>query len=302
MCLDSPVQGVVLPVRAWTGPAPATSSAPLVITFHGAIDRSLRTLPVFDGAPLRTSLDGRAWLLAIADPSLERDPDLRIAWYAGHEGADVQAAIGRTAVGLAQMLGASRVIFAAGSTGAHAALLQAARIPGSVAVVQNPIARISGYYSGPVADYRRVCWPALAKGDDLSTCTVEDVATLYAQEHSSTAILLQNARDHHLYKQSLAFLAKVKPGRNRENLLWLSDYFDEHAGHSYPRDRWGAWVRAAVDAPSTDANAIAVAAQKLLTSSGQSVSSREEDRADADRRDLAWADDILNQALQRQTR
>lgn len=291
-----------LHLYSWSRPAATPEGVPLVVAFHGAIDHTKREVPAFEGGPLRAALAGRAILVGIADPSLRRDPALRIAWYAGHDGFDVPAQIAAVVQRLCAAWGVPRVVFAGGSTGGHPALLQSARLPGSIAVVQNPITRINGYYRGTVEQYRAACWPSLPLPAPLSDVTVDDVGTLYGEELGNAVILLQNARDHHLFGQSAPFLQAVRGKRNRAALLYLSGYYADHDGHSYPASVWSRWVRAAVEAASADREAIVAA-----FAAGRSAYARDEARpatsatrtgsAPPDARDLAWNTRLLEQTL-----
>jgi hypothetical protein len=273
---------------------------PLVVAFHGAIDRARREVPAFEGGPLRAALAGRAILLGIADPSLLRDPALRIAWYAGHEGFDVPGQIAALVQRLVAAWRVPRLVFASGSTGGHAALLQSARAPGSVAVVQNPIAHISGYSRGTVEQYRQVCWPALGAKQALSDATVDDVGSLYGEDLANSVVLLQNARDHHLYGQSLRFLQGVTSKRNRRALLYLSDHYADHEGHTFPRAVWTRWVLAAAEAPDIDVSTIASQAARAAEAAGPGPApAPQAPRATPgpEARDLAWNARLLEQTL-----
>jgi hypothetical protein len=284
-----------LHLYCWSRPEATPEGVPLVVAFHGAIDRTKREVPAFEGGPLRAALAGRAILIGIADPSLLRDPALRIGWYAGHEGFDVPATIGAVVRRLGDAWQVPRVVFAGGSTGGHPALLQSARLTGSVAVVQNPITRISGYYRGTVEQYRDLCWPTLAPKAALSEATIDDVGVLYGEDLGNTVILLQNARDHHLFGQSATFLQAVRSKRNREALLFLSAYYAEHVGHSFPPGVWSRWVGAAVDAAATDRDAIVTAFRDTQPAKASQAASAPATPAAPPARDLAWNARLLEQ-------
>jgi hypothetical protein len=261
-------------------------------------------VPAYEGGPLRAALAGRAILLGIADPSLLRDPALRIAWYAGHEGFDVPRQIATVVQRLCAAWRVARLVYASGSTGGHAALLQSARAPGSVAVVQNPIAHISGYSRGAVEQYRRTCWPSLPATQPLSDVTVDDVGALYGKDLANSVVLLQNARDHHLHGQSLRFLQGVTSKRNRRSLLYLSDFYADHEGHTFPRAVWTRWVLAAAEAPDTDVSTIAKqAAQQAAQPAAPaepapwSAAATRHPTPGPDARDLAWNARLLEQSL-----
>lgn len=283
-----------IPTCGWSGEDFRRTGVPLVIAFHGAIDRAKRTVPPFEGRPLRAALAGRAHLVGVSDPALLVSQTLRVGWYAGSEDHPVPDQLTRVIEALARALGSTRVVLAGGSTGGHPAMVQSSRLPGSVAVVQNPILRISAYYRRTVAEYRATCWPHLDAAQPLAAATIDDVATCYAEDRQNAVVLLQNALDHHLFPQSIAFLAKLKNDRNRKALLYLSEVFEEYRGHSFPKAEWARWVRAAVEAPTIDVEDIAAAARRLQPAREKPGQPTDE----VEDRDLRIADALYRAALQ----
>lgn len=226
--------------------------SPLVVCFHGAIDQTKRRVPAFEGRfLLMNGLRGEATIVSIADPSLGLHRELKAAWYAGNEGTDTPAAITALVAELVRVLEPDRLVFVGGSTGAHAALVQSFRVPSSVAVVENPILHISGYNPRHIAEYRKFCWPRLARTASLPASVNDNVATLYARGHDNTVVLLNNTRDPHFWVQSGEFLNAIRRGQGRNRCLLYSDFFAEYPGHSYPAAVWARWVRAACGAPGT---------------------------------------------------
>lgn len=226
--------------------------APLVICFHGAIDQSKRRIPAFEGRFLLLhGLRGIANILSIADPSLGLNRELRAAWFAGNEITDTPAAIAAFVAQLVQDLEPERLVFVGGSTGAHAALVQSLRVPGSVAVVENPITHISSFNARHIAEYRKFCWPKLSRSAPLPISVNDNVANLYAKGSENTVVLLNNARDPHFWAQGSEFLNKVRRGSSGSRCLLYSDFFEAYPGHSFPPVVWARWVRAACSAQST---------------------------------------------------
>lgn len=225
---------------------------PLVVCFHGAIDQAKRRVPAFEGRfLLMHGLRGEANVVSIADPSLGLHRDLKAAWYAGNEVTDTPGAIAALVAELVLKLEPNRLVFVGGSTGAHAALMQSYRVPGSVAVVENPILHISGYNPRHISEYRKYCWSRLARAAALPASVNDNVATLYARGHGNTVLLLNNTRDPHFWIQTLEFLNAIRRGDDRNRCLLYSDYFTEYPGHSFPAAVWSRWVRAACSAPGT---------------------------------------------------
>jgi hypothetical protein len=86
--------------------------------FHGAVDHTQRTPPIFIG-PFQQFSDS-CHQVSIADPALEHGfpKELGLTWYAGYDGVDVQSISQKLCSEIAGLLGCSRVIFLGGSGGA----------------------------------------------------------------------------------------------------------------------------------------------------------------------------------------
>lgn len=267
--LDLPESGgggrLPLPVRLLMRPLGDMRGRTLVVTFHGAIDQTRRGFPIYEGGWAVRPLAGTdTVVLAIADPSLWLAPELTAAWYAPNHLLDVPRALKGFLAALRETLAPRRTIFAGGSTGGHAALVQAA-LAGpageSVCIAFNPITRISHYYSGHIARYLAACWPGVDKVSDLPESFLDDCAVPWragpksGAKPGSALILLQNATDHHLQRQGLAFAAQVG---DPKQMLFLSSFFPDAIGHAFPAAERAVWLVAAVRAPAADARAIAV--------------------------------------------
>lgn len=86
----------------------------LFFFFQGAVDRERALfLPNFTGVSfLRAAKISKIYLY---DPSLYRDPNLRLAWYAGSKGCDVRAFTNLVVQGFIDRLKPKKVIFIGGS-------------------------------------------------------------------------------------------------------------------------------------------------------------------------------------------
>lgn len=162
------------PTRADTEPLPpmvlgqprnGSPGLPLIFFFHGAVNREVRSVPVFEGRFLRGAVDGT--IISLADPSLTCNDGLRACWYQGSESRNVSEDVALFIASCISELEPSRVVFAGGSIGGHPAMYHSYRVPGSVFVTQNPILAISRYNPRFVAEYRAACWPNLAADSAL---------------------------------------------------------------------------------------------------------------------------------------
>ncbi len=248
-----------LPVKLYDHASGIGGTNPLVVTFHGGVNRDTRPIPVFQST--LAPCDGRATVLALADPSLPLAPSLAQAWYAANAKAPVPAIIAEMLDAVIAEIQPSRLIFASGSAGGHAALFHSFQHPDSVCIVQNPLSCISRYEQRRISEYRQACWPDLPADAPLSTVMQDDVGELYRQGHRNSVIWLQNALDPLIPRQLAHFLRDIVA---RDKFLLLSEYFPNFASHSYPRRVWASWIEAAIEASSTSVSDIASVASDLL--------------------------------------
>ena len=256
-----------VPVRIMDIPeAGACSGAPLVVVFHGGFNRNV-PYPFFYGqrfagtedAPPRT-------VLALCDPTLAVNDTLRFGWFAGRAGFDVPAAVHALLREVIGGIGPSRTLFAGGSIGAHAALRHVGAFPDAVFVGLNPLPRISIYYRAGVEDFLRTCWPGQYDAATLTSQYVEDDT---GDRYDGVAltndfVIVQNPTDPHLYQQALPLLQKL--GRNPATagrVLGVMPYMAGCAGHGVPKGMFEQWVEAAIRAPGTSPDTIALTHDRL---------------------------------------
>lgn len=121
-------------------------SEALIVTFHGALDRNLWSIPRYER--LRTTNKFGHSMLFFSDPGLWADETLELSWYAGWEGFDLFPVLAERSLEAAQEVGAPRIIFTGSSGGGFAALQVSALVPGSTCVPFNPQTSIHGYLAG----------------------------------------------------------------------------------------------------------------------------------------------------------
>ena len=149
----------------------------LPVVFTGAVTkRESRPGPFFSGSGLGRSLETP--FVAISDPIFTVDRDLRLGWYAGRAGEDVQGQLVSLLTELQKRAG-RELLLAGGSGGAFAALLLGSQltVPAS-AMVWNPQTDLLSYVPQVVAEYLCV---ALGRGPD-------EVAALSVQERSAALL------------------------------------------------------------------------------------------------------------------
>ena len=248
-----------LPVKLFARPSEGLRKAPLVVTFHGGVNRERRSIPVFQS--MLVPLEGRATVLALADPTLPLASYLAQAWYAGSAYSSVPTIIAELLDAVVKRLEPSRIVFASGSAGGHPALFHSFHHPGSICLVQNALSCISRYERDHNLNYRKACWPELTADEPLSSVIQDDVGQLYRSGHQNSIIWLQNATDPLIPRQLAYFLRDIVTS---ENFLLMSEYFPGFLGHSYPRRVWATWIQAAVDARTSSVVDVAAVADRLL--------------------------------------
>lgn len=165
-----------------------------LVTFSAAITRRTVTeVPVFTGWGVTKHLNSN--VLMISDPSLILDINLNLGWYLGsaHQSdladkiTDILTVFAKT----------QRLVLFGASGGGFASLTQAARIPGSTALISNPQTNITKFSYYPA--YKQSAWPG------FETPQVEtSVIDTYRQPVDTRIIYIQNRQDtdhfeHHYY-------------------------------------------------------------------------------------------------------
>ncbi len=100
--------------------AKKTGSRTLLISFHGAIDRTKRATPVF--MPVMPMTGEPANQLMIADPGMEGTGECTLAWYTGYDGFNAQDALLDIIRRTIAHLGIEHVVFMGSSGGGFASL------------------------------------------------------------------------------------------------------------------------------------------------------------------------------------
>lgn len=156
--------GPPLPIAVRNNPARDTTD-PILVVFSGAVrNRTGKVGPFFSGAGL--SLRARMDTIMVADPTLDADPHLSLAWYAGVAGSHTQQAIADTLASIIDATGRPLVIVG-GSGGAFAAVVAASdpRVRGTV-FVWNPTTNFLRSEPEPIREFLTVSCGSAWRGDD----------------------------------------------------------------------------------------------------------------------------------------
>lgn len=274
--------------------------APLVLRFHGAVNRSLRPVPAFQGN-LRSFKDA-AHQITISDPTMISRDGFGSAWYAGHEGLDVQRALLRFIDGLGTVLSPGRVVFLGSSGGGFAALYCSYFSPGSIALVMVPQTNIVNHANS--RQYFKVCWPGRS-WEEVGRLACIDVTRLYSCGFDNTVIYVQSQGDFthnalHLSPFLSACYASGDP--TQAKIIVHSDYWGR-PGHSgaVPPDGYSGWLRAAVSSRSTAVQDLLDASSALRGGGGDESMphGKQRDKSSKSTRDLATAEMVKAGLLSR---
>lgn len=239
--VDLPIPGssVPLTVRVAVGPAPG-----IFVTFHGAVNRTQRAIPVFDMGgvghlPFTT--------VAISDPTLSLNDELINAWYLGGRDLPVQAAIRTLIRDLGSWSGGQRVVMLGGSGGGFAALLYSGQSPGSIAIAINPQTNAVAARGAQWRRYVTACWQDRYPVELLGEV---NLASMYALGTRNLAIYLQNSTDRfHMVNHLAPFLSSVGEENMKRILISAIPWHDD--GHHRPPlphiTRWALAAMASTD-------------------------------------------------------
>lgn len=115
----------------------------LVVSFHGAVDRTTTNLPRFER--LKTLSETEYSSLFIGDPTLYADGKFSLGWFTGWPAIDMQQLIARWIVQITEQLNIKHVILSGSSGGGFAAMQVSSFIPNSIALAFNAQTEIRKY-------------------------------------------------------------------------------------------------------------------------------------------------------------
>lgn len=199
---------------------PGKDGRAIPVFFNGAVPaRHDKSGPFFSGGrvgPLVSS-----GYLSVSDPAVDRDPDVSLAWYAGHEGLATRESI-LTALETVASVFRRELVFVGGSGGGFAALYYASRLNSDAsAFVWNPQTDILAYNRTFVDTYLTQSFPAHCAATEETTtwlnqrseeCAAADVhRSVVTEEHHDPRsmrrlLLLQNISDWHLTAHTVPYL------------------------------------------------------------------------------------------------
>lgn len=199
----------------------------LIVSFHGALDRSKCSIQCFERRDTIASHDASG--LYFSDPLLSRSPELEAAWFEGGEELGIIESAVAVTKRLANDLGAAKVIYSGSSSGGFAALQASALHDGSLALTFNPVTAIGNHTvdSNSCAAQRAyvaAVWPeayvsmlgqteSLLDFESLTSPRTSALKT-YESPRMNHVLMCINVNDPHFGKHYLPFLAAAARGNN----------------------------------------------------------------------------------------
>lgn len=239
-----------LPLEVLIDPEPGKDT--LVVSFHGAIDRVRYEIPRFERMKSFAELD--AHRMFVADPTLNKDQNVRIGWYLGGPDDDATERYSDLIQRVADSLGVRRVILTGASAGGFAALALTPRIPNSLAVVFSPqtnVGRFGDYWTTTLMKW---AFPGMTYSElEESAPERVDIATLYRALPGGRAWYIQNTGDDsHIADHRDPLAAEVE-----ERITFIDEFHAD--GHCPPTvTRTFAWVQHALTHPDEDPRSFAL--------------------------------------------
>lgn len=204
------------------------------IFFTAAVgNRENKTGPFFTGVGLANRAE--IPLISVADPSLDEDPTLNLAWYVGAHGSNFRNNLNLVLTFICQQLG-REPLFVGGSGGGFASLISAEMYPHtSNALVWNPQTDIFDYVKEPVQSFLRSRFgmgnASLARDDWKSFCRVrtdkEGETQISGPELVSKTrrlVYLQNSKDWH----KTAHLTPLWETLSEESIVNGKNFYDKN--------------------------------------------------------------------------
>lgn len=214
-------------------------STTLFVMLNGAVDRA-NPLPIFARWNWGKVLGGH--VLAVCDPTLYLDDQLRMGWFVGRRSVDPVQALLRTVerVRLQLAIAAERVVFYGSSGGGFASMVAAAARPVGRAIVINPQVDITNYYAKSVDHIAKVFapgWTAQRCRDEypLRWSALDAVAEARRRQHDLRIVYAQNLEDKAHYKRHFMpfcekFRAPAKGGASAQGTV-LTHVYSSPEGH-----------------------------------------------------------------------
>lgn len=215
------VDGLSLPFAVHRG-----STDVLSVRFHGAVNRTKSSLPLFPGL---TSEKKRGTTSVIfQDPTLDLDSDLRLAWYLGRPGVNLHAYMADCVRNIQARTGIEKVILTGSSGGGFAALQVAGYLEDAVVLVLNPQTSVLEYHSAAVQRALKVS----SDGRDLPMKRLSVIEHYKDLNRIPRIIYVQNSQDaHHVKKHMKPFQEMVD--RRSDRASEAIEYVHVDWGHGH---------------------------------------------------------------------
>lgn len=230
-----PIGGLLLPMFIGRG-----SGDVLSVRFHGAINRSKTSLPLFQGIGAETSSGSN--FLIFQDPTLDLDGDMTLSWYLGGRGANLYEEMARCIQRVQTQVGCSSVLLTGTSGGGYVALQVASFLREAVALVFAPQTDILSYYEQNRTEAITACFGSReALDEDPEGRVRTSLLARYSQLNDLPLVIyVQNIQDvHHVenHERPFAIFLESFPADQSERINFVQ--VDWGPGHiALTRERY----------------------------------------------------------------
>jgi len=208
---------------------------PLVVGFHGALNRGHTVLPKFERA---TSLrEFGSPTLIFSDPTLDLSKTLKLGWFIGSRSADLPPAMGTIVSSFASAMSIppTQILLTGSSGGGFAALQTSSSVAGSHVVAFNPQTNVRSYFPRFSRDAIETIFGSDATFDSIPRRRWDAATRLLEAANPPTAITyITNTGDgHHAASHEKPFMEACSEGNLRTHIRRVEvDWGPRHASPS----------------------------------------------------------------------
>lgn len=198
------------------------SGRTLLVSFHGALDRTKIRLPYF--SMLRSFQALPIPLMVLSDPLLDLDGGMRLSWYLGVEEIDIHREVAKMVEDYAEKESIERVILLGSSGGGFTALQVGSHLPGRQVITANPQVRLSRY--SPRVTVRAALNAFGVEEVPEGQASRMDALQRYREiDFDRDVLYVQNTGDQtHMTNHFEPFVAEFKASRNAHRLDARTNY------------------------------------------------------------------------------
>jgi hypothetical protein len=222
----------------------------LTVRFHGAINRTRTSLPLFQG--LTSSNQSNDNYMIFHDPSLDLNRSMSLSWFLGLADKNLHQVCASYIAEFAKRASIKHIVLTGSSGGGFTALQVASYLPESKALVFNPQTDIRRYFETTAETATSTCFGQSAAGLEPSLNTRVSVISRYRELSVLPKVMyVQNSGDTHHVENHRDPFESMLSAHHREQASQIK-FVDEFwgPGHQAPdatqykafQDRMNHWI------------------------------------------------------------